>query len=123
MATRRRVLAAVGASLAVGLAGCLEEDEEGEFLVTDAHPVPDGRNLRYHVSIENSRPSREEGTLELTLVYDPEGGERERWEKSDNVSLGRGQSVQQTYVFENVYEDTNDLDDYELEGEIVPVGG
>lgn len=119
---RRHVLAlAVGG----GLAACVEA--EAEFLVTKTlqiHRRGDDRfdypeDILYRVSIENTGPNREEGRVEMTLIYDPENGERETWSKTDEISYGRGRAGREEYVFENVYEEGRDLDDYTLEAEIV----
>ena len=122
---RRNVLAlAVGG----GLAACVET--EAEFLVTKTqriHRRGDDRfdypqDILYRVSIENTGPNREDGRLELTLVYDPENGERKTWSKSDTLSYGRGRAGREEYVFENVFDGSRDTDNYRLEAEIVQDG-
>lgn len=129
MPDRRRFLLLVGTTASVGFAGCA--DHEAEFLVTDmqrVHRSGDDRfeypeDILYRVSIENTGPEREEGRLELTLVHDPDGGERETWSKTDDISLSRGTSVQKEYIFEDVFEDGNDIEDYSLDAEIVHEAG
>jgi len=125
MLRRRRFLVLAGVTAGVGLAGCA--DAEAEFLVTNVqrvHRSGDDRfeypeDVLYWVSIENTGPEREEGRLELTLVYDPSDGGRETWSKTDDISLARGSSVRREYVFEGVFEESNDIEDYRLEAEIV----
>lgn len=125
MVRRRRLLALASASLGFGLAGCL--DHEAEFLVTRVqrvHQPGDRRfdypeDVLYQVSIENTGPEREAGRLEMTLVYDPDDGEQETWSRTDDISLGRGSSVLQEYVFENVVDSADDIEDYRLEAELV----
>lgn len=123
MVDRRRFLVfAAGCTLA--LAGCASQ--EAEFLVTDiqrihqpGHEMFDyPEDILYRVSIENTGPSRQEGTLELTLIYDPESGTRETWEQSAEISLSRGTSVQREFVFENVYEEGNKIETYQLDATI-----
>lgn len=125
MLRRRRLLTLAGATATAVLAGCA--DAEGEFLVTNTqrvHRRGDDRfeypeDILYRVSIENRGPNREEGRLDLTLVHDPADGGRETWSKTDEISLSRGASVQEVYIFENVFEEGNDIEDYSLEAELV----
>jgi len=124
MVRRRRLLALAGAAVA-GLAGCAEQ--EAEFLVTDVQRIHQAggrgydypQDVLYRVSVENTGPQREDGRLELTLVYDPEDGDRQTWSKAENVSLSRGTATRREYVFEDVYEERNDIEDYRLDAEIV----
>jgi len=125
MPTRRQALA-LGCGAFVALAGCADE-ETAEFVVTNVQPIHragDDRfdypeDILYRVSIENTGPNRQEGRVEMTLTYDPEDGEGETWSKTDDISLGRGRAVRQEYVFENVYVEDRDIDDYTFEAEIV----
>lgn len=124
MVGRRRFLILATVST-VGLAGCASQ--EAQFLVTDiqrihqpGHDVFDyPEDILYRISIENTGPSRKEGRLELTLVYEPDSGQGETWERSEQISLSRGTSVQREFVFENVYEEGNDIEAYDLEATIV----
>ena len=123
MPSRRRVLALVGTAATVGLAGC---GAEAEFLVTDIQPIHragDDRfdypeDILYRISIENTGPDRAEGTLEMTLTHDADS-ETQTWSKQDEVSVSRGTAARKTYVFENVFEEGNDIDNYSLDAEIV----
>ena len=115
MGSRRQFLALAGSAAVVGLAGCAEH--EAEFLVTDVQSTAMERDIRYRLSIENSGPSREEGTLELTLTYDTDG-ESETWSKTDDLSLARGSSVQEEYWFEDVLTDGRELADFDLDTDI-----
>jgi hypothetical protein len=125
MVRRRRLLALVGGAVVAGLAGCAEQ--EAEFLVTDVRQIhqPGGRksdypeDILYRVSVENTGPQREEGRIELRLVYDPADGERETWSKAETISLSRGTATRREYIFEDVYETDNDIENYQLEAEIV----
>lgn len=122
---RRTVLAGLSTATLAGLAGC--SDAEAEFIVTNTQRVhssghsqfdyPD--DILYRVTIENTGPSREHGTLEMTLTYDPGDGQTETWDKADDISLGRGSSVRHEYVFDDVYVVGRDIDDYGFEAEIV----
>lgn len=128
MVTRRRLLTLGAVAVTVGVAGCA--DHEAEFLVTDTqriHQPGDDRfdypkDILYRVSIENTGSSSESGRLEMTLVYDPPDGDSRSWEKSDEISLSRGTSVQQEYVFEDVFETGNDIEEYSLEAQLLQDG-
>jgi hypothetical protein len=125
MVRRRRLLALVGGATVLGLSGCAEQ--ESEFLVTQTRLVHrEGdreydypQDILYEVSIENTGPQRQEGRVEMTLFYEPESGESESWSKTDRISLSRGTSVQEKYVFEDVFRLDRDTDDYRFEAEIV----
>jgi len=128
MVRRRQLLAlAAGATLA-GFGGCAEQDSE--FLVTDtqlihqegdrAYDYP--QDFLYRVSIENTGPRRQEGRVMLRLVYEPERGDSQSWSKTDTVELSRGTATRRRYVFENVFDESRDVDDYRLEAEIVQDG-
>jgi hypothetical protein len=125
MVRRRRLLALAGGALVAGLAGCAEQ--EAEFLVTDTRRIHQvgGRgydypqDILYRVSVENTGPEREEGRLELTLVYDPGDGDGQSWSKTENISLSRGTATRRRFVFENVYDVSSDIEDYQLDAEIV----
>jgi hypothetical protein len=127
MVRRRQLLVFAGAAVA-GLAGCAEQ--ESEFLVTDtqlihqegdrAYDYP--QDFLYRVSIENTGPQRQEGRVELRLVYEPAQGEGDSWSKTDRISLSRGTGTRREYVFENVFDGSRDTDNYRLEAEIVQDG-
>ena len=125
MVRRRRLLALAGGAAVLGLAGCAEQ--KSEFLVTQTRLVHrEGdrqydypQDILYEVSIENTGPQRQEGRVEMTLVYEPGDGESRSWSKTDPISLSRGTSVQEQYVFEDVFDLDRDTDDYRLEAEIV----
>jgi hypothetical protein len=122
-APRRRVLALAGTAVTVGLAGC---GAEAKFLVTNIQPIHrpgDDRfdypeDILYRVSIENTGPDRAEGTLDMTLTHDA-GNETETWSKQQEVSVSRGTAALKMIVFENVFQEGNDIDNYSLEAEIV----
>lgn len=99
MVRRRQFLVAVGVITFTGSAGCL--DAESEFLVTNTQQVPSGDDLQYQVTIENTGPERQTGHLDLRLTHES----TQEWEQTDEISLGRGASVRETYVFEDVLVD------------------
>lgn len=135
--SRRRCLALASGGLAIGLAGCtdaiadyLGSEEEGEFLVvsTTLSHSPGYRlegaeypeDILARVSIENRLPSRQQGTLEIELRYNPDNGEGEVWTLTDELDTPRGVSPTLTYVFESVYQPDSEFpDDYEISAEIV----
>ena len=120
---RRQVLALAGASL--GLAACVEA--EGGVLVTDTqaiHRAGDDRfdypeDILYRISIENRGPDHQDVQLELRLTYDPPTGEGQTWPADGprvrELTVPRGTSVREEYVFENVFEDGRSLDSYSLD--------
>lgn len=116
MPHRRQFIALAGTTLGIAAAGCV--DHEPDFLVTDTRRVPRGHHLEYGVSIENEHPNRREGELTLTLVYD-QNGDTETWTETDEIILGRGSSVQRTYLFENVLTDGRTPERFELETELI----
>jgi len=125
--SRRTYLGIAGGALSLGLAGCT--DTETEFLVTNTQLIHQNGDDRFdypddiliRVAVENTRPSRQEGTLELTLRHDPGTGEDdvETWTKTDDIELAQGTTKQYHYRFQNVFETGNDLSDYTVEGTII----
>ncbi len=115
MPRRRQFLALAGTTVGIAVAGCVDHDPD--FLVTDTRQIPRDNHLEYGVSIENEHPDRREGELTLTLVYD-QNGETETWTQTDEVILGRGSSVQRTYLFENVLTGGRTAEAFELETEL-----
>ena len=132
MLPRRAYLALAGGTLA-GLAGCV--DGEGEFLVSETQIIHQSGDPRYdypddvlvRVSLENRTSSRQEGILEVTLVYDPGTGDDdpgtgdddvETWTETDDVEVSHAASLHPGYVFEDVYEAGRDLADYSVETEL-----
>lgn len=117
--SRRRYLGALGAI--GGLAGCIEGNaEEGDFLVTNTEVVgpiaPDG--VRVRVTIENEKPDRQTGTLEITLEYRPDGEVVDSWQKTDELSVSRGTSPRIRYEFMGVREAGAVIPDYAVVAEI-----
>lgn len=135
--SRRRYLALASGGLAVGLAGCtdaiadyLGSEDEGEFLVvsTTLSHSPGYRlesaeypeDIVARISVENRLPSRQQGTLEIELRYDPDDGEGEVWTLTDELDTPRGVSPTLTYVFESAYQPGSTFpDDYEVSARIV----
>jgi hypothetical protein len=115
---RRRWLGFLGATAAVGTAGCLDDEEDQpEFLVTNTQVVgpvdPDG--IRVRVTVENEKSDRQSGTLEVTLEYPPSG---DRWQQTDEISVSRGTTPRYRYVFEEVHEEGNEILEYVVDAEI-----
>jgi hypothetical protein len=120
---RRQVLALAGASL--GLAACVEA--EAGVLVTDTqviHRAGDDRfdypeDILYRISIENRGPDHQEIQLELQLAYDPATGEGRTWPadgpRVKELTIPRGTSVREEFIFENVFEEGRSIDDYSLD--------
>lgn len=136
--TRRELLATVGATGAASLSGCLDAvgnylgaDQEGGFVVALTNirrPTPDGSgpgtpaDIVARVDIENRRPERVRGRLEMELRYVPNGEVEKRWTLTDELEYDRGISPQPLYVFESAYQPGSQVpDDYELDAEIVDV--
>lgn len=136
--TRRELLAATGATVAASLSGCLDVvssylggDEEGDLVVAltnlrrpsanESGPgTPD--DIVARIDIENRRPERVSGRLEMELRHVPDGETEQRWSKTDQLEYDRGVSPQPLYVFESAYQPGSQVpDDYELDAEIVNV--
>lgn len=115
--SRRRWLGVLGTTATVGVAGCLGEQEPPAFLVTNtqvAGPV-NSNGIRVLITVENEKPDRQSGTLEVTLGYPPSG---DSWQQIDEISVSRGTTPRYRYVFEDVYEADNDVQEYVVEAEI-----
>jgi hypothetical protein len=136
--TRRELLGATAAAGAASLSGCLDAvgnylgaDQEGGFVVALTNirrPTPDGsgpgtpNDIVARIDIENRRPERVAGRLEMELRYVPDGDVEQRWQLSDELEYDRGISPQPLYVFESAYQPGSQVpDDYELDAEIVDV--
>ena len=136
--TRRELLATTGATVAASLSGCLDAvgsylgaDEEGELVVSLTNirrPTAGGSgpgtpdDIVARIDIENRRPERVAGRLEMELRYVPNGQIEQRWSKTDELEYDRGISPQPLYVFESAYQPGSQVpDDYELDAEIVNV--
>lgn len=134
--TRRDLLAATGAAGVASLSGCLDavgdylgSNEEGDLVVALANirrPTADGTgpgssdDIVARIDIENRRPERVAGRLEMELRYVPDGQVQQRWQKTDDLEYDRGISPQPLYVFESAYQPGSQVPgDYELDAEIV----
>jgi len=137
--SRRQFTGLLASAAAAGLSGCVEafgqylgNDQEGEFLVvtTDLLHAPGYRweeaaypeDIVARIAVENRRSERQRATLEATLRHDPPDGEAEKWTQSMELNEGRGVSPTIVMIFENVYEEGNSFDDYEIDAEIIEPG-
>lgn len=135
--SRRQFLSFAVGGLAVSVSGCTEAvsnylgpEEPGEFLVVSANlshsPGYRVESASYPedivalVAIENRRPNRQQGTLELELRYVPDDGEQKEWQITDELDVPGGISPSYTYVFESAYQSDSEVpDDYEISGRII----
>ena len=135
----RRELLAVSASVAaVSLSGCVDAfaeylgaDVEGKFVValtnlrrptgeSDSPGTP--ADIAARVDLENRRPERVSGRLEMELRYVPDGDTEQTWTKTDDLEIRGGVSPQKQYIFEDAYQPGSLVpDDYEFDAEIVDV--
>ncbi len=135
-ATRRQFLGAASGSVAIAMAGCtgafdsnLGTDEPEEFVVasTDLVHAPGYRweeatypeDIVARVVVENQQPQQAEAVLEATLYHEPANGEAEQWEERKDIGGGGGVSPTVILIFEDVYEDGNQFEDYDLETTLV----
>ena len=129
-------LATTGA--AVSLSGCLDAfarylgaNEEGEFVVASVNlrrptGTDDSRgtpaDIAVRVDIENRRPERVRGRLEVELRYVPDGETERQWSKTDQLEVGGGVPQQKQYIFEDAYQSGSVVPgDYETDAEIVEI--
>lgn len=125
---RRRAVLTIGAgTLLTGGAGCLDvdEDEDLELLVTNTQLIHQEGQDRFsypedvlvRVGLENEHGSSREGTLVITLTYDPGTGAEdiEAWEITDDIQLTGITATANEYIFEDVYREGRDLDNYTVE--------
>lgn len=116
--SRRQVLGAV-TTATVGLAGCTDDDPP-EFLVTNSQIVglTQSNGVRVRITIENEKSDRQEGILVVQLTHAPPDGDRQRWERTESISVGRGSSPRYKYVFSDVFESGAELESYSVSAEI-----
>lgn len=136
--SRRELLAASAAGAAVSLSGCVDAfaeylgaDVEGEFVValTNLRRPTEGStspgtpaDIAARVDLENRRPERLSGRLEMELRYVPDGETEQTWTKTDDLEVRGGVSPQRQYVFEESYQSGSIVpDDYEFDAEIVDI--
>lgn len=134
--SRRELLALSASGVAVSLSGCLDAfadylgaDAEGELVValtnlrqptgTDGSPGTPA-DIVARIDIENRRPERMTGRLEMELRYVPDGETEQRWPKTTQLDIKGGISPQLQYVFESAYQSGSTVpDDYEIDAEIL----
>ncbi|SDJ31811.1 hypothetical protein SAMN05216226_102112 [Halovenus aranensis] len=117
--SRRRCLGLLGSLTAASLAGCTD-DEQPEFLVTDtAFSLQPGGNLKIQVSVENGFQDTKQSTVEVVLRYEPEEGESEQWTQTEPLELSGATEIQREFVFEGIHDETDSLDFYEVEAQLV----
>lgn len=135
--SRREILAVAVSGVAVSLSGCVDAfaeylgaDQEGKFVValtnlrrpTANSPKGTPADIVARVDIENRRPERVKGRLEMELRYAPEGTAEQTWTKTDQLDVRRGISPQKKYVFQSAYQPGSAVPGaYELDAEIVDV--
>ncbi|WP_336327795.1 hypothetical protein [Halovenus sp. HT40] len=136
--SRRELLAVSASAAAVSLSGCLEafakylgSDVEGKLVVSLTNlRRPTGTSgtpgtpadIVARVDIENRRPERATGRLEMELRYIRDGTTEQSWTKSEQIDVQSGISPQKRYVFEDAYQRGSAVpDDYELDAEIVDI--
>jgi hypothetical protein len=136
--SRRQFTGLFASGAAVLLSGCTEafgeylgNDQEGELLVVTTNlRVADalGEEIEYpadigaRIVVENRRPDRQQATLEATLRHDPPDGETEEWTKSRELNLGRGVSPTIEMEFESVYQEDDELENFEIDARIIEPG-
>lgn len=136
--SRRELLAVSASAVAVSLSGCVDafarylgSEEEGTFVVALTNlrrptGVDNGggtpADIAARVDIENRRPERVTGRLEMELRYVPAGETEQSWTKTDQLDVRRGISPQKQYVFEDAYQSGSVVPgDYEFDAEIVDI--
>lgn len=136
--SRRELLAVSASAAVVSLSGCVDafarylgSEEEGKFVVSLTNlrrPTGTGgspgtpADIVARVDIENRRPERVRGRLEMELRYIPDGTTEQSWTKSEQLDVQSGISPQKKYVFQDAYQSGSAVpDDYELDAEIVDI--
>lgn len=124
--TRRQFVGLAGA-VAAGAAGCL--DQKAEFLVTDTRIIHQKGQVYYdypedisvRVEVDNTTPDRQEGTVVVTLERTDGSADPEvlnSWTKRQHISLSRGTNQREPFVFEDVFDSGNDIDNYQSRARI-----
>jgi hypothetical protein len=136
--SRRELLGVAASGAAVSLSGCLSSfaeylgaDQEGSFVVALANlRRPSGNDgtkgtpadIVARLDLENRRPERAQGRLEMELRYIPDGETEQMWSLTDQLDVRRGVSPQKQYVFKSAYQAGSAVPkDYDLDAEIVDV--
>jgi len=121
---RRRLLSLAGTALGTALAGC-GGDVETEFVVSRAQIVHQNRRGMQHpedvgvrASVENTTPTRQEGTVVVSLERTDGGEVLESWTERRDVSVSRGTSVRVFFVFESVFEPGDEIDGFRARANI-----
>ncbi len=112
--SRRELLCSVGL-VAAGIAGCSDDDEPGPGLYASnaqvIHRAGDDRldypeDVLVRVTVENTTPDRQEGTLRTRLERLEEDGETaavaDSWTKERDINITRGTSRPYFELFETV---------------------
>ena len=114
--TRRRLLGGLAAVATVGLAGCSDEGRDTGLVAVNTQvlygaglpSIDYPRDVGVRVTVENTANEGRSGllVLELSRVVETDG-ERTvtgSWRAQRDVDLGRGQTVGEQFVFEEVAE-------------------
>jgi hypothetical protein len=117
--SRRQFLTALGGVGTALVAGCVS-DEDPEFLVTDtAFSIRKSGTMDVQVSVENGFLDRRTGIIEVIVRYEPDDGESEQWQQTEELELSGGTEIQRHFLFEDVYEQGIDLADYDVSAQLL----
>lgn len=115
--SRRQYLALVGTTTAATLAGCLTEQEDPEFLVTNTNVrIEDGTNLVVRVTLENGKADTQESDMEVVVSHE---GRDEQWRQEDTITLAGATEIHRNYTFEDIHEAGVDVEKYEVEAQLI----
>jgi len=122
--TRRRVLSWGALGVGLALSGCGGDDPPPGLYASRAqviHQRGDDRldypgDLGVRVTVENTSSDRQQGFLETTLErFDRSGGTPavvDAWSAGRNVELSRGATRSHFFVFEDVFEDGDTVEQF-----------
>lgn len=116
--SRRQYLALASATATLSLAGCVSDDDEPEFLVTNTNfrIEEDSGDMVVQVTIENGTVERQESDLEVTVRH---SSREEEWRKESSVSLAGATELQREFRFEGIHRDGDDVNEYEIDARLL----